>query len=75
MQTVPEPKEEYFAQLTAMEKEKYKDYENPEKYILHQSLSKSIASENMKHYFDRLFTIEKEKKKRGSWVNEDRLSW
>ena len=49
--------------------------ENPEKYVLHKSLSKSIASENMKHYFDRLFTIEKEKKKRGSWVNEDRLSW
>jgi len=31
---VPEPKEEYFAQLTAMEIEKYKDYENPEAYMI-----------------------------------------
>ncbi|MFA7091457.1 MAG: hypothetical protein WC149_06370 [Arcobacteraceae bacterium] len=30
---VPEPKEEYFEQRTAMEIEKYKDYENPEEYI------------------------------------------
>lgn len=31
---VPEPKEEYFAQLMAMEIEKYKDYENPEHYMI-----------------------------------------
>lgn len=31
---VPEPKEEYFAQLTAMEIEKYKDYPNPEAYMI-----------------------------------------
>lgn len=31
---VPEPKEEYFEQLTAMEKAKYKDYPNPEAFII-----------------------------------------
>ena len=31
---VPEPKEEYFEKLTEMEREKYKDYQNPEKYII-----------------------------------------
>lgn len=30
---VPEPKEEYFEQRTAMEREKYKNYANPEAYI------------------------------------------
>lgn len=31
---VPEPREEYFEQLTQMQKEIYKDYENPEAFII-----------------------------------------
>lgn len=64
---VPEPKEEYFAQLTAMEKEKYKDYENPEKYIIdytkweikdYSSFIQDILKEYTKQSQNSLYALE-----------------